>query len=150
MARKEKYNTHIKPYIKDITKWIREGIPEYAIYKKLGVDDNTFVKYKNTKKELKEAIIKGQQQLKLHIKSMLFKRCSGYTYTETKTYISKNGNKEIKRIEKTEKQVNPSDTAIIFALKNLDPENWKDRQEFKGDINQTLQNVIIDLEDDEG
>jgi membrane-associated HD superfamily phosphohydrolase len=148
-GRKEKYTTHIKPFLEDITKWIREGQTEYCIFEKLGVSEDAWYKYKIKYNELKEAVIKGEQQLTKHIESQLYKRCNGYEYTETKTYISEQDKKKTKRIEKTTKFVNPSDTAIIFALKNRDPDNWKDRQEIKQNINQRLENIIIDIDKEE-
>ena len=150
MARKEKYNTYIKPYLKDIETWIRNGETEYGIYEKLGVSEAAWYVYKNKYKELKECIKKGEQNLTLHIESQLYKKCNGYEYEETKTLIEKDGKgKEKKKVEKIKKQVVPSDTAIIFALKNLNSDKWKDRQEFKGDINQKIQNITIDIEEDE-
>jgi hypothetical protein len=150
MARKEKYNSHIKPHLKDITKWISEGETEYSIYEKLGINRDSWYKYKGIKPELIEAIKKGEQDLTKHIESMLYKRCNGFEYEETKTLIEKDKTgKERKKIEKISKKALPSDTAIIFALKNLNPDKWKDRQEFKGDINQRIQNITIDIEDDE-
>jgi hypothetical protein len=149
MARKEKYTTHIKPFLKDITKWISDGQPEYNIYEKLGVSRDLWYKMKKTKNELKDSIIKGEQDLTKNIESMLFKRCMGYETEETKTYIQKIGKKETKKIEKIKKYVNPSDTALIFTLKNREPGKWKDKQEIQQDINAKLENIVIDIEEDE-
>lgn len=149
-GRKEKYNEYVKPYLEDISKWIELGETENTICKKLGINHDSWSNYKNEKPELADAIKKGKQDLVLHIESMLFKRCSGFDYEETKTLIEKDGNgKEKKKVEKIKKKTLPSDTAIIFALKNLNPDKWKDRQEFKGDINQRIENITIDIEDDE-
>lgn len=149
-GRKEKYTTHVKPYLKDITKWIRKGEPEYIIFEKLGVSETRWYEYKKNKRELREAIKRGEQHLTKHVESMLYKKCSGYEVEETKTLIEKDGKgKEKKKIEKITKHIIPSDTSIIFFLKNKDPENWKDRQEFKGDINQKIQNIVIDIEEEE-
>ena len=149
MARKEKYNTHVKPYLKDIVKWIKEGETEYCIVEKLGIDDSTWYKYKNKYIELTEAIKKGEQNLILHIESALYKRCFGEEVEETKTYIEKFGDKEKKKVEKIKRRIASSDTALIFALKNLSPEKWKDRQEFKQNINQKIENIVIDIDDEE-
>ncbi|MFX0136113.1 MAG: hypothetical protein ACFFDN_20905, partial [Candidatus Hodarchaeota archaeon] len=123
--------------------------PEYCIYEKLGISHDSWFKYKNKYSELKECIKKGEQQLTKHIESLLVRKCKGYEVEETKTYIQKNGDKETKKIEKINKHIPSSDVAIIFALKNLAPSKWKDRQEFKQDITQKVQNLIIDIEDDE-
>jgi hypothetical protein len=149
MARKEKYSTHVKPYLKDIIEWIEKGEPEYCIAEKLGISQDSFDRYKS-KAEFADTLKKGQQNLTLHIESMLYKKCSGYEYEETKTLIEKGlDGKEKRKVEKIKKQIVPSDVAIIFALKNLNAEKWKDRQEGKFDINQKIQNLVIDIDDDD-
>ena len=148
-GRKEKYTTHIRPKLKQITKWISEGKTEYSICDSLGVDDNTFIRYKKTKKELREAILKGEQGLTKNIESMLYKRCMGYEVEETKTFIQENNGKKTKKIEKTKKYISPSDTALIFTLKNRNPDEFKDKQEIHQDINAKLENITIDIEEDE-
>ena len=149
MARREKYNTHIKPHLEDITNWIADGETEYSIHRKLGVNHDTWYRYKNKKSELSEAIKKGQQNLSLNLESLLYRKCKGYEVEETKTYIQKIGDKETKKVEKLKKHIPSSDTALIFALKNTNPEKWKDKQEIQQDINAKLENIVIDIEEDE-
>jgi hypothetical protein len=150
MARKEKYSTHVKPYLLDISKWVRQGEPEYCIYEKLGISEARWYVYKNKYKELKEAIKKGNQDLTKSIESMLYKRCHGYEVEETKTLIEKDETgREKKKVEKIKKYVSPSDIAILFTLKNKDSEKWKDRQDIKQDINAKFENLKIDIVDDD-
>ena len=54
----------------------------------------------------------------------------GFDYEEIKTESStgKDGKTVITKTTKTTKHVAPNPTAIIFALTNRDPENWKNRQ----------------------
>jgi hypothetical protein len=154
MARREKYTTHVKPYLKDISNWIRDGEPEYVIIEKLGTNHDSFNKYKKKYNELSEAIKKGEQNLLKHIETKLFERCKGYECEESKTLIDEvedeNGNKKKKKkIEKIKKVYAPDTTALIFALKNLGADKWKDRQEIQQDINAKLENITIDIEEDE-
>lgn len=159
-GRKEKYTTHILPKLIEIEKWITEGEPEYLIADKLGVSKDTWFRYKKEKSEFYDSIKKGQQNLEKFVESQLIKKCKGFFVEEVKTFIEKvesdkndnekgNPAKERKKIEKFKKFIPPSDVSIIFALKNLNPSRWKDRQEYKQDINQKIENLIIDIEDDE-
>ena len=149
-GRKEKYTTHVKPYLNDIINWIRNGETEQCIYEKLGICRESWYGYKRNKHELIDCIKKGDQDLTRSIESMLYKRCHGYETEETKTLIEKDGTgREKKKVEKIKKYIAPSDTAIIFALKNKDSNNWKDRHDIKQDINQKLENIIIEIEEDE-
>ena len=131
MSTREKYTKYIKPNLEKITQWVSDGEPEYLIAKKVGVNRHTWYKYKKSKVEFSKAIIDGQQNLTQNIESFLYKRCKGYTDPESG------------------KHTPPSDLAIIFTLKNLDPDKWKDRQEIKQNINQKIENLVIDIEDDE-
>lgn len=54
----------------------------------------------------------------------------GFDVEETKTEYGNdaNGNPRIVKQTNTTKHIAPNPTAIIFALTNLDPETWKNRQ----------------------
>lgn len=152
-GRKEKYTTHVKPNLEKIEEWISEGEPEYVIAKKLGVSKDSWFRYKKEMTEFSYSIKKGQQNLEKFVEGQLIKKCKGFYVEEIKTYIEKTGlienEREKKKIEKYKRYIPPSDTSIIFALKNLNPEKWKDRQEYKQNINQRIENLVIDIEDDE-
>jgi hypothetical protein len=51
VARKTKYETHIKPYFKEIKKMISKGVKEKDIYNNLGVSKSYWIESKNTQKE---------------------------------------------------------------------------------------------------
>lgn len=82
-GRKDKYETHIKPYLTEITKW-RKTMDEKQIMEKLGIGKTAFYKYKRTYKELADALKMGEQELGKRAISNLIKRGNGYEYTETK------------------------------------------------------------------
>ena len=82
-GRKGKYETHVKPYLADITKW-RETMDEKQIAQKLGIGKTAFYEYKRTYTELADALKSGEQELGKKAISNLIKRADGYDYTETK------------------------------------------------------------------
>jgi hypothetical protein len=126
MGRKNKYESHVKPYLADIPKWY-ETMTEGQIAKKLGVSSSAFEVYKNQNPELVECLQKGKDILVDELKDTLRTKAKGFHYKETKrTYIETlDGEKvgEIK-VEEVEKYAVPDTGAIHLLLKNLD-ENWR-------------------------
>ena len=55
---KSKYETNIKPYLKEIRKKIKEGVTESEIAKALGISVASLNNYKLKYPELKEALSK--------------------------------------------------------------------------------------------
>ena len=124
MGRKSRYETHVQPYLKDIAEWYTD-VDEAEIAKRLGVAVSTFEKYKKTFPDLRQALLKGKQELVTELKAALKKKAKGYYYEETKTCIRQDaGGKEVKVIEKYKKYAHPDTGAIHLLLKNLD-ENWR-------------------------
>ncbi len=148
-GRKDKYTTHVKPYLNRIPSWRKDGMTEEQVADKLDVGYSNFMKYKTLYEELKEVLKTGKAELIENLKDSLYKRAMGYEYEEVKHLVEKDEKgKEKKKIERTKRIIN-SDTCLIFALKNLDPENWRDRKEIKQDLNQTVQHLTIDIVDDD-
>lgn len=119
-GRKSKYESHVKPYLAEISKWC-ETLTEEQICKKLGIGTSAWSEYKKEYSELAEAIKKGRQDLVIELKSALIKKALGYEYEERKYYTDESGKK---RMEKTVKYSHPDVAAINLALKNYDRGNW--------------------------
>lgn len=122
MPRKNKYDSHVKPQLEEIRKWVLD-LNERQIAAKLGITQQTLEKYKREHPELKEALIKGRQDLIFELKDSLRKKARGFYYTETKTFIKDEDGHKTKTIEKHEKYSPPDTGAIHLLLKNLD-DNW--------------------------
>lgn len=69
-----------------------------------------------------------------------------YEETTVEYESDKDGNPRIKKQKTITKHIMPNPTAIIFALTNRDPENWKNRQtnEITGHL-QTETDAKVDL-----
>ena len=119
-GRKNKYETHVKPHLKEIEQWAAT-MTEQQITKKLGVSYGQWFEYKKKYSELTETIKRGQQDLVSELRSALIKRACGFTCTETKTTIEGG---MVTKIERTQKIVPPDVAAINLALKNYDRGNW--------------------------
>lgn len=120
MARPNKYQTHVKPYLEDIKKWC-QTMTEKQIAKRLGVAYSSWCLYKNDYPELSETIKKGRQNLVTDLKSTLIEKAKGFQYTEKKV-IKQDG--VVVREEIYTKSSLPDVAAINLLLKNYDAENW--------------------------
>lgn len=124
MGRKDRYITHVQPKLEDIKKWIC-SLTEGQIAKRLGIAHGTFVRYKKSHPELAQALIDGNEELKVELKETLKKKAKGFTYEETKTTRKIEGNKVVSITQETFQKYAPPDTAAIhLLLKNLDDE-WR-------------------------
>ncbi len=110
----------------------------------VGIDESTFYRWKTDKSEFCEAIKKAEERrldnFVVEAKRSLLKKIQGYEVKETQIVsipgVDEKGNpKQIIKEKKTiKKHIQPDTTAIIFALTNLDPEHWKNRQQLDGNI----------------
>ena len=122
MGRKNKYETHVKPYLNQIQEWY-EDLDERQIADQLGIAVSTWEKYKNKYPELREVLKKGKQHLVRELKTSLKKKAKGFYYEETKTCIREVDGKQVKTIEKYKKYAQPDTGALHLLLKNLD-DSW--------------------------
>lgn len=132
---KDKYYTNVEPRLKEIEHMRQDGLTEKQISKELGIAYSTFRLYKNKFPAFSAALKKSKNLLVNNLKESLYKRAAGYDYTETAKTIKKRRlelasgiktNDYIVDVKITEtKKFVYSDILLIFALCNLDPENFK-------------------------
>ncbi|WP_372936279.1 phBC6A51 family helix-turn-helix protein [Mariniphaga sediminis] len=132
-------------YSKKIVKRICELISNDSftikeICEDVAIAESTFYKWKAEKSEFSEAVEAAQQKFNENLipeaKRSLKKLVTGYTVTEIKTVTVDSGKKneddkpivKVKEHSKTEKHIQPNFNAVAFALTNMDPENWKNKQ----------------------
>lgn len=124
MARKSKYETHVKPHLEKIRQWY-ETMTEAQIASRLGVSTSSWENYKQKYPELKECLRHGKEALVEDLKSTLKKKALGFYYEEVKEKSELNENGELVVVERyrVTKYVAPDLGSIHLLLKNLD-ENW--------------------------
>jgi hypothetical protein len=98
-----------------------EGYNNNQLMEYLGVASTTFYRWRKEKREFRDTLKKSKIKLVAQIKDSLVKKTKGYHVDEWKEVIIDGQVVELK----TRKYITPSDTAIIFALANLDPKNFK-------------------------
>lgn len=123
MGRKNRYETHVYPYLERIREWITEET-EGDIAKRLKISQQSFEKYKKNYPELMDALRGGKEELISELRQTLKRKARGYKYTETKTTIREENGKKIKQVEKHERYAHPDTGAIHLLLKNMD-KTWR-------------------------
>ena len=132
MGRKNKYESNVKPRLKEISKWY-EDLTEAQIAKKLGVSVASFENYKLQYPELIEALQAGKEILIEELKDSLKKKAKGFHYKETKKIIRDVGGQRTQVIEEYEKYSPPDTGAIHLLLKNLD-DTWRNDDQATMDL----------------
>lgn len=138
-----KYNSQI---VETICSFIRSGDSQKLACKKAGIGDSTFHEWVHKKKGFKDKIQKAKDEFQDTItgklEATLWKRAMGYEVTETDTeYVTDaNGKQKIKSQKTKTKHIQPDTGALIFALTNVAPEKWVNKQkvettEIKSDSN---------------
>lgn len=122
----KKYETLVKPRLKEIEEWRRIGWTENEIAKELGINRTTYCRYKQMYPELCNTIKSENAALVEDLRGALVRRAKGYQYIETKKIYERNEDGQLvhTRTEETTKS-QPADVAALnLALKNFDRENW--------------------------
>ena len=118
-----------------ITRLSALGLNIKEICTVIGITDKTWCHHLKEDELLQQAVEQGRLEPVRKVEEALFKKATGYTIEEVKMI---NG----KPIEKKIKEVVPSDTAIIFFLKNHCPEKYKDEFRIKTDLASQLGAVM--------
>lgn len=126
-GRKSKYDTDIKPHLKEIENAVKSGATVKEIAKAFNIAESTIYKYKTEKKEFSAAFARGRASIVIEIRGALLKKALGFEYEEEKRIGRKDQKGEnIVVVEKYKKYCPPSETAAAMLLRNYD-ENWLDK-----------------------
>jgi len=122
--------------VSKIIESLKDGDTAEVAVKKAGIAKSTYYEWlsdpdksdfldavKNAKAEFKKTIVD-------RLKKSLWDKALGFDYDETKMEYTrdKNGQAIVKNQTVTTKHYPPDTAALIFALTNLAPEEWKNRQ----------------------
>jgi hypothetical protein len=124
---KNLYKEMVEPFLENVTAWRREGLTEIQIFERLGVGKTSATRYKKKYPEFRQALLDGKKKLVGELEDSLYKRAKGFEYEEMEVSVRDDGSG--KRIRKTKKYIVPDVGALCFALKNLAPEKWRDKQD---------------------
>jgi len=138
----EKYNDGIPDQVRRLVGRSKAGLTDKEIAEQFGVDVRTVHRWKKSHPEFAKALIETKATLDSRVELSLFRRATGYTYTEVEVTIE--DGQVTKRVEK-EKVIPPDTNACRLWLTNRDPEYWRDKQtvEHSGEIK--IDDVRADL-----
>lgn len=132
---KSKYETHVLPNLKKISKWAAAGATAKEIAGKLRISYSTLRRYLDQGSEgdeqyaaLWDAFTQACGEADDQVEAALYKRACGFEYVETKREqrIDKAGN-VIELVTTTNKMVPPDPTSAMFWLTNRRRDRWKYR-----------------------
>jgi AcrR family transcriptional regulator len=115
-----KYNVHVKPFLKQIEEWSKNGATNDEIANALGVGRSTFYRYLKDHTELEKAVRDGRQKIVFDIRAALLKKALGFEYTEHKLTTKTVGLQKITTEEEIKKYSPPDTTAALVLLRNYD------------------------------
>lgn len=140
----------------DIISYIREGDSNILACKKVGISKETFYTWINDKPDFSDSLKKARKEFRETIvqtlEQSLWKRAAGYEIEESKNEYRtlKDGSKVLVKSRKIAKHFPPDTGALIFALTNLDPENWKNRQDNRLSVDDGISGFKISVVHKEG
>jgi hypothetical protein len=139
-GRPNKYDTHIKPYLRQLAILRSHGEEYDAIAKMFHIAPSTLYKHKAEVEEFSESLKKGDQLLIGELEATLYDLAKG-NVVRSKTKIEYTPDGLIKSKEVTTENLAPNVAALIFSLTNLAPEKWRN----KSDVSAT-QEIAKDME----
>ena len=140
-GRRSKYETHVLPRFKEIAEWCRQGATDKELIKALSIGKSAFYEYLKIP-EFSELLKNSRISTVQELKCAMFKRATGFTYTETektveriefdksvKKILMENGI-DVEELEKpkliktktSEKHALPDPTSNLILLKHWDKE----------------------------
>ena len=128
----------------DIISYIREGDSNILACKKVGISKETFYTWINDKPDFSDSLKKARKEFRETIvqtlEQSLWKRAAGYEIEESKNEYRtlKDGGEVLVKSSKITKHFPPDTGALVFALTNLDPENWKNKQDNRLSVDESV------------
>jgi len=109
-----------------------EGLTHADMAKNLGIALSSFNAYRNMYVAFSDAIKETDTKTDNIVQSALFKRATGYSCPDTKAQwiFDKDGGGHWEYADLV-KHYPPDSTALIFWLKNRDPDKWRDKHDIE-------------------
>lgn len=116
--------TEYRPeYVEQAEKLSLLGATDMQMADFFGVAESTFHLWKLTHPEFSESIKLAKENADKNVERSLYRKALGYEFESEKIFCSEG---QVIRA-KTREIVPPSDTAMIFWLKNRKPNDWRDK-----------------------
>src|SRR4029077_17335633 len=116
-------------YIEQIGKLCEFGRIDDEIAYFFNVSPRTFDNWKNNHPELMRVLKIGKEIADQRVSRSLYSRAVGYNYEAVKIFMP--ANRENPVYAPYVEHIPPDVTALIFWLKNRDPQHWRDSQQLE-------------------
>lgn len=117
---KSKYDTKVKPRLKEIKQWIESGATNVEIAEQLDITQPTLYKYINEHEELDKIIKEGRTAKVKELTTALFDKAIGGKRVVKEEYELDEETGEMKLVKEVYKFIPPCETAIMILLKHWD------------------------------
>ena len=131
--------------LEKLTGWSRNGLTQEDIAHNCGCALSTLKSWMNDYPAIAAAIKCGREVADLRVENALYKRATGYEYTETVVEEGPKG----KLVRTIRKHVPPSEIAALFWLKNRKPDVWRDKPTDGRDTGGNSIEVVFDVDEEE-
>lgn len=108
--------------LKEIEKWVEEGLYDKQIANNIGITQKTFIEWKKKYELIRLIFSQARETACLELVNATFKSAKGYYVQEQQ--LDNKGNKRMVR-----RWVPANTSAQIFLLKNWLPEKYKDKRD---------------------
>lgn len=125
--------------------WSRDGLTQEDIAHNCGCSLSTFKEWVKKYPAISDALKRGREVADIRVENALYKRATGYAYTET---ITEEGPKGV-TVRTIRKHVPPSEVAAIFWLKNRRPDLWRDKPVSTEDSTNDAIEVTFDVNEED-
>lgn len=127
MGRPNKYESHIKPYLKQIAEWKKNGATDEQVCEQLGISRSVFYAAKAKYKEFSDVLKNSRENFVADLRGELARLAFKHSLETIKVYSKTDEDGQMVTYkEKTSKEVDGDIAAIHLLLKNLDKDNWAD------------------------
>lgn len=122
--------------------WARDGLTDEQIAKNCNVSRSTLNEWRKKYPDISDAIKKNKELADFEVENALFKRACGYTVTVNEQKVDRDGfEHDLKR----EIHIPGDVAAMIFWLKNRQPNKWREKQqELKPPVNDDDKVILVD------
>jgi len=130
--------TAYKPeYNEQARKLCMLGYTDAQLGEFFNVSETTINNWKNSKDGFLESLKSGKGLADYEVVESLYKRATGYEHKEDKIF----NNNGVILVAETIKHYPPDTTAMIYWLKNRQPDKWRDKQEIEhsGEVKSTIE-----------
>lgn len=124
--------------------WARDGLINEQIAHNMGISSETLRVWCKKYPAISAALKKGKEVADREVENALFKKATGYEYTETVIEEITYTDAKVRTYKKIiKKHAQPDVTAQIFWLKNRKPSKWRDKADI--DVNPESLNKAKEL-----